>query len=665
MNRPTFMDRSAHLLTVTLFLLLGVSLPAQGWISKLTIEPHQPGSPLEISLTTSQQPDWITLFVREGGSGDFIGLAAETLSNGQYRFLLALEKADVQRIDCYVAARVSGQVVYHPESAPDSFQTLNITKVLGDRQPSAPASTLPTATDMPASPASLSMHVNLSGSADHRLMEKTESGEDIIHHQHQMGLQMAYSQNSLQFNLRTRVGYSDQAFVNGDKFDLADLSASMRIDRHHLEVGDLGFSESEFSISAMGRRGAVYSYQGPGLNLRTFILSSQQMGGLRGLGIPDSETGLFGGSLGYRDTANNCSLIALFLTGKDDPSKGISNGFTPYYKAREGSLFAFYGHANLLRNQLNISGEAAFSKADRDLDDAIEAQNGLAWRAQAAAQFGGLRINTFYRQIDKTFDTIGQPFFTPDRRSFGIDGTFRLGLTDLGASYQNDQSGLEAQNFDPTQSYLQSILSRNRQAQVYLNLMAGSRLSLRLAGSMAWQEAEQDNQILPSGELKRTGVILNLSWTISPSAALSLSGGVDRLGSDTALDKRSNAFNLQLGSTINSGVLSLNPGVSYNRLENPQTDTVTTLLGAFTSGRLMMIRDILSLDFTGSYNTMDSGQLSSTTAMVDGGLMLESGQLIPFGRLGISLRGSFSLVDSFGLNTSDYRLYLRADYAIN
>lgn len=614
------------------------------------------GRVIELDLSTPEPTEWLTIFVRPQGRADYTGLEAKAVGANRFRALIPADLVLAGEMKLYMAGKQADRFRFYPDTAPQATLSLTVRPGIdgGEAKPATKESK--------ASP--YSMSVDLNGSADSQLDQKNDTGGNAFSHQHQVGLSVSSRTKGMELKLHTRLAYTDQAMEGRDAVDLSDLGATVSAGRHSLDAGDLNFSETEFTLSAMGRRGFLYQFQGNKLQIKAFAMNSQQLQGFRGFGIPKAGLALYGGGLGYR--SSNWGLNVLALSGKDDPSQGSGIAFSPLYQAREGSLFSVFGDLRLFHQKLILSAEGAFSRVDSDLSDAKEAENGLAWKGELSGQFGILTLRSFYRKIDDRFDSIGQAFFTNDRQQLGLESSVVLGggMT-LGAGFQDESSGTDAVPLDPNLPVQEAILSRNRQARASLGLMLGQRLNLSLTATKSWQEARQNNLILPEGALDRLGLNLNLNWMISEGASVFLNGGLDQLTCDAAPEREAKSLSLMAGANFGSGQgLSLNPSLNFNRQENPLTQTHTDILGASLNGRLGLIAEILSLDFMGSYTKMTSASLDSNNLMVDGGLLLESGRLLSFARFGVSVRGAYTLSEAYGSTQNDYRIYMRAHYSV-
>ena len=647
-------------ITILLLLLSSFLSAQQTWLKPPAALTGMAGSPLTCSFQTTSRPEWVTFFVKAQNESEFSVLPVTTNGENQFQVVIPEEKTQSGDLQYYLIGKMAGTVHYFPLDAPATSLQIIIKK----GELAGPVLPAEEKRESAAAPVVTQMAVNFSGGGETTLKYKDPATESELNHNHAMSIQLAMNKENFQVNLQSQIAYSNQNFNNGDKIDLTQLSASIQMGAHQVELGDLNFSETEFTINSMGRRGIFYKHEGQGLIWQAFTLNSQQLYGFRGFGIPKEDLGLFGGLLGYK--SQNWKLNVFYLSGKDDPNQGNNNAFSPSYSARKGSLFSFFGDLNLFNHQVSISTEAAFSSHDSNLEDAIDPENGMAWKIDLTGQIKSWSIHATYRNIDNKFNTIGQPFFTNDRRQYGVNSSIRLGHTvSWGLSYQDDRSGSKNPNQDPLIPYYQTILSSNQQLGSTLSIMASEKINLNLGANKSWQEARQNNLLLPEGALERLGVTLGVNWIIAQGANLYLNSGIDTIHCENAPEREGKSLNLQLGGLFSSGGgFSVSPGFNLVRQENPQSGEVTSMLGGTLSGRLNLFTPFISIDFMSSYNRMEMAQISSNNLMLDGGLSLESSKLFKFARLSISLRGAYTSNKYFGTTSSDYRIYLRGDYSI-
>lgn len=645
--------------TAGLILLLSFCMPAQeNWLTPPADLTGQAGIPLECSFQTASTPEWITLFIKTSAESDYSALQVKTIGQNQFQSQIPREMTLGGDIQYYLVGKINGAIRYYPADAPGSVLHIQIRKGDADKGPDQP----PPKPD--PHPKSTRLLLNFSGGGENTIHFKDPDMESEPTHQHAMSIQVGMSRDDFQMNLQSRLAYSGQDFNNGDQVDLAQLSASVQMGQHLLELGDQNFTQSEYSLSSLGRRGILYKHEGMGFQWQAFALNSQQLYGFRGFGVPKSNLGLFGGVLGYR--SSDWKLNLLYLSGKDDPALGNNNAFSPSYMARKGSLVSLFGDLSLLRQQLTLSAEVAFSSHDGNLEDDLGPESGTAWKADLQGQLKSWTIQAFYHDIGRSFNTIGQPFFTSDRRRYGANSSLQLSQTlTWGLTYQTEQTGSDNQPADPLLPYQDTILSRNSQLNSSLSLRLTDKLNLSLGATKAWQEARQNNLILPEGAIDRLGITLGLNWMMARGATLFINSGIDQITSESAPDRQGKSQNIQIGGNFGSGDgFSLTPGINLTRQENPQSGESTTIWGGSLNGRMNLFTRYISLDFTGSYNHMNMPSMSSSNIMVDGGLSLESADLLKFARVAFSLRGAYISSESYGTRIDDYRIYLRGDYAI-
>jgi len=66
-------------------------------------------------------------------------------------------------------------------------------------------------------------------------------------------------------------------------------------------------------------------------------VSSQQIKGFNGFGIPKSNANVLGGAVGYKFLRDMIFLKAVYLAGKDDPNQGPTSAILPLSKPGRGA----------------------------------------------------------------------------------------------------------------------------------------------------------------------------------------------------------------------------------------------------------------------------------------------------------------------------------------
>jgi hypothetical protein len=635
------------------------------WLEHRPPSAFTPGEKIVLTVDVREKVEWLSAFYRVKGETDFLSVSFDQAGENKYIGNINVSGRPPGEIEYYFAVRQGDTVYYFPEKSPEDLYRIPPAPQKAGPAPGAAATApeKPLAAGAPSAETASSSKpfpLSLDGSVDVKLMEKnTTPGESAVHYQTNLGLHYRDELPAFAWAVDSRLSYTDAPITGADKFDLAQLRLEVSSGGHTFRAGDISVGETEFSIAGLGRRGVEYVYDHASLYFHAFTLNTQELRGFKGFGLPQSGASLFGGAAGFSLADKIFSFKAVFLTGKDDPAKGINNASESWIKPREGTLFSFLPELRIFNGAFHLTSEFAFSHMDRDTTDAEPAQSGLAWRVNGKVTAGGFDVDGFVRRVNKNFDTIGQPFLTADRQEYGLSAAYTAGAFSLNGSYRDEKTtGSE----DPLE-----VLSSDRRIDAGVSVALGGQSSVRLGYNHASQEATQNNQILPAGALSRNGVNAALDVRLGPAVVFRIDGQWDAIASDQAPDKEGQSLSFGGGGSFGDGrILSLAPGIRFSRIRNPQTQEETKTFNAFVNGRLAIVPDWLSLNAAGSYNDISlPGGVTSAVWMIDGGICLESGSLLGTRRLGLSLRGSLrSGSTQGGASQNDYRLYLRFDYAI-
>ena len=263
---------------VGLVLLAFLPLKAQAdWaVVDLPVSPRA-GQALVLTIRVPQEAAWMAVFVRSPGEADFSGAEVESLGNGSWRCIIPAERVRPGTWSWYLAGKIPSGVRYLPEQAPGDALTLQVLPA-GAAPMAEPVSPLDPDKNEPEKAHPSAIQLDMNGSVDAGIWEQGgKSGG--WHHQHNLGVSLTAQSREWTVSLRSRLAWSDQALEGQKKLDLPELNLRVQRNKHLLEVGNLQFFGSEFSLSALGRRGVTYAFgeNGPGLTARLFALNSQNL----------------------------------------------------------------------------------------------------------------------------------------------------------------------------------------------------------------------------------------------------------------------------------------------------------------------------------------------------------------------------------------------------
>ena len=625
---------------------------------------HQPPPPYDarqaiiLELKPEGPIEWASLYVRGPQESDFRAVAFADAGAGLWKASIEASLHKGRELGYYLVYKSGGAFRYLPETAPAELFSLRPQPLPSGPPPiSGPAPAGPAPAAGPATGSAFPLR--LEGSGDLRVFESAAApGDNGFHHTENLSLDYRNQGGKVQLDLTSRLSYTDQPLPGLDSAGLSNLRLEAVMGAHTLRFGDLSVAESEFSIAGSGRRGMEYQFAAGGFTLHAFTLATQQLSGFRGIGIPPSGAGLFGGALGYALPGRELALKVVYASGTDDPSQGVASTVLPLFKPRQGQILTFVGLSDLFQGAWHMEGELALSHMDSDTTDTLPAVSGTAWRIQSRLSLGSFSLDAHTRQVDKAFDTIGAPFFTADRSSLGFNAAYSLGIVHVEAGYTQDST--KGSN-DPL-----DILAKNRQINAGLALTTTGGLTVRLGITRSDQEASQNNLALPEGALVSTGLSASVDVVLGAGGTLSASFQSDDIKSDAAPDRSGRTLAFTLGGSFGDGKrLSLVPGISYSAITNPVDNSQTTTLAAYLNGRVGLWGEHLFVTASGFYNRLAPPAGDDATSLgLDGGLLLETGTWLPdWGRLGLSLRAGVSSSRFGGVKTDDARVYIRAEFA--
>ena len=599
------------------FLLSFLALPllSQGVAVHKVPGSYSSGVPLKIVVETEAPCQWAALFFRAEGEENFRSLP---LTKGEgHSFAVSLETSTFQgkRLEYYFALKGAVEVVYLPEQVPETLFLVSSAEgpqtLPGEILPGPPlreAQREPSRTGESRNSA-LSVGGDLFGESTTLFPGGGASSSTSTGYGGNLKAGYRFQKGNQEINFEARAYYRSQ---DDPKADLPDLKLLAKSGSFALEVGEIAMNEGQFSLSG-GRRGASLGYDDGRFRVLLFSLQNQRTE-FQGIGIPRSDTALFGGSVGWKGDPW-VSLKLLFLTGKDDPSLGTNNAYLSFYKPRKGSLISFIGGLSPIEG-LRVDSEVALSDYDADTQDGEEALSGKALRVEGSFRRGFFESGLRWNRQEKEFGSIGLPFFTAGRENLAAELGLRFSRMGIGTRWQREETEESDNPLD--------LVSRNEGFNVDLTWMPSSGISLRGGFQRADQEAEAGSQVLPEGELHRDGITAGLDLTLREGALLSLSGVWDSIKSDAFPEKDGKSLSANIGLSFSDQKGNrFAPSFGYSRVESPSGPT-TKLLNLYVSGAIVLVPQFLQMTLTGAWiRTAVSGLESVTYLNGEGGFLLE------------------------------------------
>ena len=576
--------------------------------------------------------------------------------NGTGEFSFAIDTSEIAgaSFDYYLEAELKSGTAVLPQTAPKAFFTA--LSEGGESVPEVP-SDLPTAAP---STSKVNWPVNVTGSIQGLLHEKNNaSAQKDVTAAGNTRITANYKKNDLEIAVDSNVSYSNLPVPGERSLDLSNMVVSVSKKKHLFKIGDINISESEFTVQGLGRRGLEYAFSGSRFSMHLFDVSTQQARGFDGFGMPKAAINLFGGALGWKLFSDAVSLKAVFLTGKDDPRKGV-NVSESYFNAtgRKGNVIALSEETNLFRNAFTVGGEFARSDYDGDISDENASVTDNAWRIGAAFRSGSFQLGTTYRHIGKGFNPIGYQFFVNDREGVDANVGFSKGRISLMGAFSAASDNVEGKpEIDTTKNMSGNLnLVWNVTDKVSLNF--GYR---RDKQSTARDEGEilfpQDSL---SGQL--SGSVM---MTLSPSASMSIQIARSSVSSKASPQGNNSGLALNVGGTYQAGtILSIAPLLGFTRARNSFTGERQLTYNSFLTADVTVVPNWLSTNIQAGYSRSDNGSLGiSDTANLTGALNLHLQKLIKVGNVVLSIRGNYGRTKMTGFSNTISSILAQCDFS--
>jgi hypothetical protein len=443
----------------------------------------------------------------------------------------------------------------------------------------------------------------------------------------------------------------------GDSVNLSNMMISLTAGSHALRMGDLNINESEYTSFGLGRRGIEYAFDNRKLYLHAFDVSSQQIQGFSGFGVPARAVSLLGGAAGFRLFGEAMSFRAVFVTGRDDPSRAANAAASSYLRPRKGDAWSILQETSLFRNALRLKAEFARSSYDADTEDGVKEATDGAWSAGANLTLGPMSIGAVYRFVGRSFNSIGLQYLANDRRGGDVNILLAKGPLSFQGQVTTQRDNVEDDPERPTTDGLNGNAS--------LNLALGSKLSLSAGFRVSGQESRQGTAEAVLQDMATNEVSGGFNWMASSAVSLNVTLTRSSLSSETNPTGDLQGMTLNVGGSLRAGeTLMLAPTFGLTRSKNLATGGVDTTLNAFLNGEIFFVPRVLSLLVSGSFNRMAMAVVSVNKAVdVTGGINFYLGKLIKVNSLLLTVRGSYRRSEYGGLPITDTRIFGQTDFA--
>lgn len=610
------------------------------------------GEILSVRIDVTENVDWVKFFFRHEGIEDFQVRKLEKSQGLSYRLDLDTSQFPGLEFSYYFEALKGSEFISLPAEAP-----IELFHVTGES--AEPLPDIPEEFPSPEEEAKkFRLPVNLTGSVQAVLKEEnSDSSAETVMASGNVRVFKSFSRGNLGVNFDSNFSYSNTPLEGDKTFDLSNMMLSVSKARHTLNIGDVNINESEFTVYGLGRRGLEYSYEAKSTFFHVFNVSSQQPKGFSGFGIPKSDISILGGSVGQRLLGDRILLKAIYISGRDDPQKGMNIG-TSFEKARKGSVIALLEETNLFQNKLNICAEYARSDYDEDISNEIGAKSGTAWKIASNFSLEFLTASAKYNHIDGNFNPIGYQYFTNGRKGLETHVGLNFGGVNISAGYMSSDDDVDKDSSD------YSTASRDANLNLMWNVSGAVSVNLgyrrnkqNTTGGFGYTALNQDSL---SRELAGS-VGINFGQALS----LNLSSSAAEMKSRNYPQNDSLTFMVNLGSMLRLGqFLSLSPSLGYSEFTNKYTDEKMLTLNSFLTAEINFLPELLSTTFSGSLTRTERGfdDISENFNMM-GSLNFHLNRIIRFGKMILSLRGNFSRVEMQEFLNSYFSAQLQFDFS--
>lgn len=570
-------------------------------------------------------------------------------------FTYALDSREVTgaSFEYYVEAERRAEVAFLPAGAPAAFFT-----AAGE---GGPAPEVPSDLPVPGpAEGKVTWPVSLTGTAQAVLYEKDEaSTPKDLPVAGNVRVAADYRKGDTNVVFDTTFNYSNTPIPGEKNIDLANMAVSVVHDKHSLKAGDVNITESEFTVQGLGRRGLEYAYAGAKASVHVFDINSQQPRGFDGFGVPKAALSIFGGAVGYRFLKDAVSLKAVYLSGKDDPTRGI-NVSESFFNARgrKGSVFALIEEASLFRNKLTLGAEYARSDFDGDISDASGSRRDSAWRVGGTFRSGIVQAGAVYRFIGGAFNPIGFQYFANDRQGLEANVGLSKGRLSLTGAFQSMEDNVKD---DP---------ERDTTGNMNGNLSFMWNVSDKVSLNLGYQRSEQDTSrenatpLFPQDSTtdQVSGAVM---VTFSPSASLNVQLANATASSKSSPQNNNAGLNLNLGGAFRMGSwLCFAPTLGYANAKNTFTGERQLTYNSFLTAEVTIVPEWFMTSVQGGYTRSDAGSLGVTDAVnLSGMLSLQLKKLIKAGTVTLSLRGNYGRTKMTGYAHTVSAILAQCDFA--
>ena len=611
------------------------------------------GAPAEIWAVVSGEPDGLNFYFRQPGLETFQVKPMSPAEGGVFILDFDTSVLTVSSFEYYLEAWAGEEKALAPLDAPAQCHAVT---GQGEAPPPIPQD-IPTPQAQEAA-FRLPIHLTATGMGMlSRNMKRPSAAESSA----SGNLQGSFDfQPARRWGLRidATTAYTSARLPGANAVNLANLMMTFTGGSHSFKAGDLNFNESEFTVYGLGRRGFDYTFDNQKLYVRAFTASTQQMTGFAGLGFPQKQAVVYGGAAGYKVLGDALGLKAVYVGGRDDPRLGLNVGAPASATPRQGSVAALIEETHLFQQRLNLKAEYAQSRYDGDLGDEAGQASGTAYQLSGDFRLGPLAAGARYRNIGRSFNSVGLSYLANDRKGWESNMSFIKGFLSLQGLYTSEQDNIANDSSRPT--------TKNRMSQLNGTLNISSKFSLNGGYRRSDQASFLGGESAPLQDGQTNEASGGVSWM--PSTRFSMTGMVigSKITSRNNPGLNTEALTVNAGGSFRAGeTLIISPSASWSRSDNSNLGTTGYSGNGNLSLEMWLVKQVFSVSFFGTASRTETpGAGLTRMADLTAALSFQLGSLIKFKTITLALRGNFNWQDVAGNAITDTRVYLQGDISL-
>ena len=610
------------------------------------------GETLVFRVKTRGRADWVMLFFRLPGIKEFQARPMRNTGENAYAFDFDTSTLAGPEFEYYIETQKGDQKLFLPPGAPEA--TIRASGGGAELPPVLPEILPPSSTAESILQFPLSANGSLQGD-----LEGVPAGSNLKNPNTSGNVRVVYTpqlKNGWGANVDSNFSFTNSALPAATAVDLTNMVVGVTQGCHALRAGDINVNESELTAFGLGRRGVEYGFDDQKAYVHAFDISSQQVKGFQGIGIPAARTSIFGAAAGYRFWQDAISVKAVFLTGNDDPSQGANVGVSPLYTARKGNVVSFLPEVKLFQQRLKLKAEMARSSYDGDLQDEAPAKSGRALSLGANLSLGRWTVGGGFRHIGKDFNSIGLAYITNDRVIYDTMVGFSKGAVNIQGTYQFQRDNVAGDASLAT--------TRGQDGNILLSVSLSSAISANLGFHHVFQSAYQGEVKTPGTDSTSNTLTGGVNVMFGPNASINLAVTNSDLTSESAFINNTSAFNINLGGAFRAGEwLILNPTVGLALQKNKSTSEKNTTWTSMLNAEVFLVPQFFSAVAVSSFSRTELAGFVSQDLDLLGGIQVYLGKLLKVGNVVLAGKARHHVTDTAGVAVSDTRFLVQTDFA--